>query len=311
MRCSATMICPEQADQAETDGDEDEETPQRHGLSNPTPTAGVPIPASAAELAARLRKEAAIRLARQPAASCHASPVREKELRLALICYGGISLAVYMHGITKEVWRLARASRAFHAGEAAAPAARRSIARLIEAIARECELDVRVLVDILAGASAGGINAIFLAEAIASGRSLDPLTELWLETADVDRLIDPAVSRGVAHSPRRRRCRSPGPGRRGAARSSKTVEPEHREEITRQARQFRPRPLVRAAVQRRRLHPPAARRVRRDGDGPAGRAAAARLPSARPVRHRHRLLRLFRAASAQLAGRGDRAASIG
>jgi hypothetical protein len=50
---------------------------------------------------------------------CHASPVREKELRLALICYGGISLAVYMHGITKEVWRLARASRGFHAGEAA------------------------------------------------------------------------------------------------------------------------------------------------------------------------------------------------
>ena len=35
---------------------------------------------------------------------------RDKELRLALVCYGGISLAVYMHGITKEIWRLARAS---------------------------------------------------------------------------------------------------------------------------------------------------------------------------------------------------------
>ena len=42
--------------------------------------------------------------------------MREKELRFALICYGGISLAVYMHGITKEVWRLAAASRAFHDG---------------------------------------------------------------------------------------------------------------------------------------------------------------------------------------------------
>src|SRR3546814_3315808 len=42
------------------------------------------------------------------------SPMREKELRFALICYGGISLAVYMHGITKEVWRLSAASRAFH-----------------------------------------------------------------------------------------------------------------------------------------------------------------------------------------------------
>ena len=43
--------------------------------------------------------------------------MREKELRLALVCYGGVSLAVYMHGITKEIWRLARASRAFHAGD--------------------------------------------------------------------------------------------------------------------------------------------------------------------------------------------------
>src|SRR3712207_7965045 len=47
-----------------------------------------------------------------------------------------------------------------------------------------CGLDVRVLVDILAGASAGGINAVFLAEAIASGRSLEPLTELWLERSE-------------------------------------------------------------------------------------------------------------------------------
>lgn len=32
--------------------------------------------------------------------------MREKELRLALVCYGGISLAVYMHGITKEILSL-------------------------------------------------------------------------------------------------------------------------------------------------------------------------------------------------------------
>ena len=40
--------------------------------------------------------------------------MRQKELRIALICYGGISLAVYMHGVTKEIWKLARASRDFH-----------------------------------------------------------------------------------------------------------------------------------------------------------------------------------------------------
>ncbi len=120
--------------------------------------------------------------------------MREKELRLALICYGGISLAVYMHGITKEIWRLARASQRFHAGEPSGDDSEGVYRRLLETIALEAGLEVRVLVDILAGASAGGINAIFLAEAIASGRSLDPLTELWLENADVDRLLDQEVS---------------------------------------------------------------------------------------------------------------------
>ncbi|MBA3942671.1 MAG: DUF3376 domain-containing protein, partial [Sphingopyxis sp.] len=50
---------------------------------------------------------------------------------------------------------------------------------------------LRVFADIVAGASAGGINGIFLARALATGQSLDPLTELWLDDADVDHLLDP------------------------------------------------------------------------------------------------------------------------
>ncbi|WP_150007198.1 hypothetical protein [Iodidimonas nitroreducens] len=53
---------------------------------------------------------------RQPAAkeeSATGAP-HERELRLALVCYGGVSLAVYMHGITKEILKLVRASRASH-----------------------------------------------------------------------------------------------------------------------------------------------------------------------------------------------------
>ena len=41
--------------------------------------------------------------------------MREKELRIALVCFGGLSLAVYMHGITKEILKLARASSTLHA----------------------------------------------------------------------------------------------------------------------------------------------------------------------------------------------------
>ena len=121
--------------------------------------------------------------------------MREKELRLALVCYGGISLAVYMHGISKEIWRLARASMTFHAGDPPQGGSEGVYRRLLEMIRNEHGLELRVLVDILAGASAGGINAIFLADAISNGHSLDPLTDLWLETADVDTLVDPSVSR--------------------------------------------------------------------------------------------------------------------
>jgi patatin-related protein len=120
--------------------------------------------------------------------------MREKELRIALVCYGGISLAVYMHGVTKEVWRLAKASRAFHAGEADDGGSQAVYGELLRRIAQEGEIELRVLVDILAGASAGGINAVFLSHAIATGAPLDPLTDLWLESADIEKLIDPAVS---------------------------------------------------------------------------------------------------------------------
>jgi len=119
--------------------------------------------------------------------------MREKELRIALVCYGGISLAVYMHGVTKEIWRLAKASRAFVGGHSRGPGSEGIYHDLLRRIAEHGETELRVLVDILAGASAGGINAVFLAHAIASGHSLDPLTDLWLDSADVDRLVDPGV----------------------------------------------------------------------------------------------------------------------
>ena len=117
--------------------------------------------------------------------------MREKELRLALVCYGGISLAVYMHGITGEIWRLARASRAFHDGDPQGSGSPQVYRELLEEVERVTGVRLRILVDIVAGASAGGINGIFLAQAIASGQSLDPLTRMWLENADIEALLDP------------------------------------------------------------------------------------------------------------------------
>ena len=118
--------------------------------------------------------------------------MRQKELRIALVCYGGVSLAVYMHGVTKELWHLARASRAYHADEVAdLKGVARVYGELLASIEEDHKLRLRVLPDILTGASAGGINAIFLAQAVHSGHSLEPLTDLWLENADVSELTDP------------------------------------------------------------------------------------------------------------------------
>jgi len=118
--------------------------------------------------------------------------MRQKELRLALVCYGGVSLAVYMHGITKELWHLARASRAFHDPHERPPEGVAGVyLDFLAQIEGEDGLRLRVLPDILTGASAGGINAVFLAQAIHSGHSLEPLTDLWLTNADVSELTDP------------------------------------------------------------------------------------------------------------------------
>jgi patatin-related protein len=121
--------------------------------------------------------------------------MRQKELRLALVSTGGISLAVYMHGVTKELWHLSRASCAIHGKDGRRVATKPGIEdvwmRLLRTIHAERGVRLRVLVDILSGASAGGINAVFLAQALATGQSLEPLTRLWLARADSDVLLDP------------------------------------------------------------------------------------------------------------------------
>ncbi len=231
--------------------------------------------------------------------------MREKELRIALVCYGGVSLAVYMHGITKEIWRLAKASQAVHSSDAPTPAATASMPRCCATIAGEADIDLRVLVDILAGASAGGINAIFLGHAIATGQTLDPLTDLWLDSADVDSLLDPG---GSAMSRVAKLAAVPVAWalsqRSGTI--DKTVEPAHRAEIKAKLANFVRAPWFAPPFGGTALTNLILDAFDAMDEGPEGRAAAARLPAARPVRHRHRFPRLSREAPAQFAARGDR-----
>jgi patatin-related protein len=137
--------------------------------------------------------------------------MREKELRIALVCFGGISLAVYIHGISKEILKLVRASSALHDIRDRTQRARASFAdrpqaqgrpydtesiyfELLREIGRK--IDLRVIVDIIAGASAGGINGAMMARALAHDLPLDALRDLWLKEADVTELLAPEARAG-------------------------------------------------------------------------------------------------------------------
>src|SRR5262245_7903173 len=117
-----------------------------------------------------------------------------------------------MHGISKEILKLVRASSAVHA---IGDRTRRQQAaffdrydrgdpdydteeiyfELLRDIGRTIEL--RVIVDIIAGASAGGINGTMLARALSHDLSMRPLRNLWLENADVGVLLSPDARAGA------------------------------------------------------------------------------------------------------------------
>ncbi|MFI5015943.1 MAG: patatin-like protein [Hyphomicrobiales bacterium] len=132
--------------------------------------------------------------------------MKEKELRIALVCFGGVSLAVYMHGISKEILKLVRASKVLHA---IVDRAERSKASFLDKVDRRDpeydtediyfellrdigrSLELRVVVDIIAGASAGGINGTMLARALSHDLPMGALRDLWLDHADVSGLLAP------------------------------------------------------------------------------------------------------------------------
>ncbi len=126
--------------------------------------------------------------------------MKQIEVRLAVVLYGGVSLAVYIHGVTREILNLIRASKLLHAEKPDGIEAPDSTAVYLDLLkSLGPEIDLRIVIDLISGASAGGINGVMLARALAHDLPLDAHRELWLDKADVTQLSVPAsfVSRSL------------------------------------------------------------------------------------------------------------------
>lgn len=96
----------------------------------------------------------------------------DHEIRIALVLNGGVSLAVWMGGVTHELDLIRRAS-----GPAGAPKAQpydEELATRWRELCRRGGERRRLVVDVIAGTSAGGLNGSLLATAISHGSTLDP-----------------------------------------------------------------------------------------------------------------------------------------
>jgi patatin-related protein len=118
----------------------------------------------------------------------------EKEVRFAVVMYGGVSLAIYINGVTQELLSLVRATARseqnngtdYHLPQVSG----------VEAVYRKLgeTAKARFVVDILSGTSAGGINAVYLAKALANDQQIGQLKKMWLDEGDIASFLNDKTS---------------------------------------------------------------------------------------------------------------------
>ncbi|MEB3323183.1 MAG: patatin-like protein, partial [Synechococcaceae cyanobacterium] len=102
------------------------------------------------------------------------TPVFSNEIRLGLVLYGGVSLAIYMNGVCREFYDAVRG---------------RGVYKLIKALT-----DSDIVIDILSGTSAGGVNGILLGYAIANSDEhtvvdFRQFADLWINSGSAEKLF--------------------------------------------------------------------------------------------------------------------------
>ncbi|HEY3330584.1 MAG TPA: DUF3376 domain-containing protein [Capsulimonadaceae bacterium] len=94
------------------------------------------------------------------------------ELRIGVAMSGAIALVLYEAGVAHEIVRFAQALD-------------NAQGSYFDALTTA---EIRPVVDILAGASAGGINSVLMASCLASGQPFDRFRNPWIKSASVDTL---------------------------------------------------------------------------------------------------------------------------
>jgi patatin-related protein len=137
------------------------------------------------------------------------------EVRFGVVMYGGVSLAIYINGVTNELYEMACATPKVGEAQGAGgtrdvyrkaswlllnPDLRKSFADYAGGRQKSDPLDdpaaldtaqrTRFVVDTIAGTSAGGINGLFLAKALANGQEFAPLKTLWIQEGDINGLLN-------------------------------------------------------------------------------------------------------------------------
>ncbi|HEV2058573.1 MAG TPA: patatin-like protein [Solirubrobacteraceae bacterium] len=116
----------------------------------------------------------------------------EHEVRHAVVMYGGVSMAIYMYGIAEELHHLvcSTAEDADNPGHLRPPSRTESVYREVARARSGGEVKTRFVVDIISGTSAGGINGICLAKALARDAPISGLKDLWLVEGDIGALVN-------------------------------------------------------------------------------------------------------------------------
>ena len=125
-----------------------------------------------------------------------------REVRFAVVLYGGVSLAIYINGVVQELYHMVRATARENENEllidetklSGTESVYRRLGRILGSEANEAKdgdpVHTRFVVDVLSGTSAGGINAVYLAKALANGQPFEQLKQLWMDKADVQKLMN-------------------------------------------------------------------------------------------------------------------------